>query len=307
MIRIDQAHQLRLLASEGLPRQTGGIGRTQLLAVVGGKGGVGTTTIALNVAAALARRAYRTLLVDADPDGPDVAVMCRLEPRGTLADVLQGRLDLPRALASGPWGLEILCGESDPQRGRLPGDDPWARLLVRLGEKTPPPHWVVADVGDRCSCWPHRLAREADLLVLVTGPERPAIVDTYGTIKALRACETRRPVRLVVNAAESHRQAQEVFCRLDRTCQRFLGGGLELAGWVGRDPAVSRAVSAGQPVAVVAPRSRAAWQLERLAGRLASVGPHGAAPSPNRAFSEAPAGAGTPSGNSDRKNASSRM
>ena len=77
------------------------------MVVAGGKGGVGTTTIAVNLALALGRSGLRTLLVDADSGG-DAALLCRVEPRCTLADVLAGRRAVPRRSNRGPAGMQVL-------------------------------------------------------------------------------------------------------------------------------------------------------------------------------------------------------
>lgn len=285
MIPTDQAHHLRLLALQALPSRVEAPAAARLVAVAGGKGGVGTTTIAVNLAAALARRAHATLLVDADPDAPDIAAMCRLVPQTTVADVLAGQIAPQHALATGPWGLKIFCGTPGPQRPPLAGAA-WSKLLVHLTQKTLPLDWVVLDLGDRPLASEGGLPMGTNALLMVTTPEVPAILDTYACIKALCASGVPQPIRLVVNAADSGQQADEVYRRLHRACWRLLGCRLELAAWVARDRIVSAAVALGQPLAQVAPQSRPARQLEELAGRLLSIPRRQTAPSAEGVFSE---------------------
>ena len=286
MICIDQAHHLRLLALSAGPRRSSKRGTTRWLAVAGGKGGVGTTTIALNLAATFARRGQATVLVDADPDASDIAVMCRLAPRTTQAHMPDGQLDSPHSLVLGPVRLEILCGQSSRQRLPLPGHTR-SRLLGYLIEKTPPPDWVVLDLGDRFIPGEHSLWAAADLLLLVTTPELPAILDTYASLKTLFAHGVLQPIWVVVNAADSERQANEVYRRLERACWRFLGCRLEPAGWVARDRVVRAAVAASLPLTIKAPRSRPARQLEHVASRLLSIPCRTPAPLADGVFSEA--------------------
>ncbi len=285
MIRIDQAHRLRLMASEALSPPASGAGQARRLAVAGGKGGVGTSTIALNLAVALARRGQSTLLVDADPDAPDIAAMCGLVPNASLAEALDGRAEVGHALAQGPCGLHVLFGEPAALCRYRRADDIWPRLLARLAEQTPSPDWVLLDAGNRATGW--QALRGAVAAVLwVTTPEVPAILDTYAAIKALCHGEEPPVLGLIVNAADSGRQAADVHHRLQRACRRFLGCRLELAGWVVRDRALPTAVALGQPLALSAPRSRPARQLERIAGRLVSTPLGKPAPAEDRAYSE---------------------
>ena len=115
--------------------------------VFGGKGGVGTTTIAVNLAAALAEQAQRTLLCDAA--GDDVALQCRLEPRHSLADVLAGSRSPAQALLPGPAGVQVLPGRRDLVGWQEAAEPAWNRLLTQIAALSPPPEVMVIDAGSR--------------------------------------------------------------------------------------------------------------------------------------------------------------
>src|SRR3989304_1863508 len=107
----DQANDLRRLVRESrTPASAPAPLRPTLLVVAGGKGGVGTTTLAVNLAVALAQRGRRTVLVDADPDTADAAILCRLPEHHTVADVLASRRSIAEALQPGPGGIRVLAG-----------------------------------------------------------------------------------------------------------------------------------------------------------------------------------------------------
>src|SRR3989304_8316814 len=114
----DQANDLRRLVRESrTPASAPAPLRPTLLVVAGGKGGVGTTTLAVNLAVALAQRGRRTVLVDADPDTADAAILCRLPEHHTVADVLAPRRAPAEALQPVPGGRRVLPRARGPAPG----------------------------------------------------------------------------------------------------------------------------------------------------------------------------------------------
>lgn len=108
---LDQAHDLRRLAIHGCPPALSHAPqRPALLVVTGGKGGVGTTTVSLKLAEVLTRAGKRVLLVDADPRGGNAALLCGIEERHSLADVLAGRSTLAEAVETAPGGVQLIAG-----------------------------------------------------------------------------------------------------------------------------------------------------------------------------------------------------
>ncbi|MGA7702795.1 MAG: P-loop NTPase [Thermoguttaceae bacterium] len=232
---LDQAHDLRRLAT----RRSGAEslrcdGRPAMVVVVGGKGGVGTTTVALSLATA-AKAGRRTLLVDADSRGGDLALVCGIEERYTLADVLAGRRTWNEAVCPGPAGVAVVVG----QRGWHDGRNPAAaagHLLEQFDRQDIAAKLVVIDAGNRLDGAAAQLCREANAVVMVTSGEAAAVVGAFAGIKALAAASngSRRPaLYLLVNMAPSARIAETVYYRLARTCRRMLGIELQSAGRLG--------------------------------------------------------------------------
>jgi len=279
----DQANQLRRLVRHG---DASGLaqyaGRPRLVLLCGGKGGVGTTSVAVNLAVAAARRGLPAVLIDADPRGGDVAILCGLEERFTLTDVMAQRRTLPVSLQSGPGGIRVLGG--DRQWNQLPGDKHIlaGRLLAQLQSLDVQVDLVVLDAGNG----PHEalrpLVRAAEVVLAVTTPEMPAVLDTYARIKALAADGVAGRVRTLVNQAPSAEVAQDVQDRLERVCRRFLAVDLLGAGHVAAHPAVDRAYATGKPFVLRAPRSAATRHVVRLARTVATRNPTHASQSANR-------------------------
>jgi len=267
---IDQASELRELVRNAAAGSAASRAvRPKWITVSGGKGGVGTTTLAVNLAVLLARRYGPTLLVDADPDRGDAAVLCGLAPGATMADVLAGKCSLEDALQPGPGGIDVLAGA--PVAGSSP--DAHAMMTQRLvrplatfGERF---EYLVIDGGNGSGPRARQMWHEADLVLLVTTPELPAVMDAYASVKLLTDARFRARIHTVVNMASEPAAACEVHGRLARTCQRFLGLHLETAGHVPGDERVRASTEAGCPLAVE--EDAAALQsIVRLARTVAS-------------------------------------
>lgn len=238
----DQASQLRELvdtARRGAVRA--GSMRPRRLVVGGGKGGVGATTAAVLLAAALVREGRRTLLVDGDFAGPDVASLCRLPDDVHLGDVLAGRRSVHEALVRGPAGMLVLPGgwsadsPADPSPTSLDG------LADQLDDLADHLDVILIDAGSRLCRATRRFWQAADAAVLVTTPDHLAVMDAYASIKALAQSASLPPMGLLVNRA-SAAAAAEVQQRLATACRRFLAVDLPALGHLAAgDPAPSTA------------------------------------------------------------------
>lgn len=238
----DQANELRQLVSQNRLTPGRGAGGAKLLVVAGGKGGVGTTTVAVHLAAALAHRGFRPVLIDADVDGGNMAMLCGIQERYTIADVLVGRKTAQETLELGPAGVRVLAGAWELAALAEGSAVAQQRLLGHLHGLRHCTEVIVVDTGNSWSRWARGFWQNADTVLLVTTSELTAIMDTYASVKVLAAGETGGPLELVVNMAADASTAEDVESRLARACQRFLGIRLGIAGYLPYDPQTRREV-----------------------------------------------------------------
>ncbi len=268
----DQANPLRqlMLASTAQQGPSRGL-RPRLVLVAGGRSGVGTTTMALNLAVAMAQRGTRAALIDADSDSGDVATLCRLDDAHSLADVLAGRSTVAGALQPGPGGIHVLAGIWAIERVSDYPKTACDSLIGQFGTLGDTADWILADVGLASGAMARRLCHAADLVLLVSTPDNEAIMDTYAAIKTLA---TRQPPTLpavLFNAVPRTPESDAAPNRLSLACRRFLGFEPSAIGCVESDSEVRRAAGLGDPFVLSMPTSTVARQVYRAARNLCSL------------------------------------
>ena len=244
--------------------------RARVLALVSGKGGVGKTNLAVNLAIGLAAAGQRVLLVDADLGLANVDLLLGQRPRGDLGHVLAGRLPLEEIVQEGVAGIRWIPGASHIEGIACRGDARREAFLENLSALETRHDFVLFDGPAGLGPGVLNVARQADELILVTTPEPPAMMDAYATLKAAAAtgAESLGQVRLIVNMVTHRRDAERVHKRLSDAAGRFLRIPVELLGYVFCDGHVGRAVQKQEPLVLAYPHSQAAWCVRRLVEAL---------------------------------------
>jgi flagellar biosynthesis protein FlhG len=267
----DQATDLRALVRQVAMAHAPVATRPRRIVVLGAKEGVGTTTIAVNLAAALAQQAQRSLLCDAA--GGDVAIQCRLDVRHTLVDALGGKRTLAEILCPGPGGVQILPGAQEFVRWHETAEYAWNRLMAQLAALIPRPESVVIDVGSQADWLTRQLWQSADRALVVTTVDTAAIMSAYASIKLLTDLSRPVSVALVVNRAPQESMADEAQQRLAQACRRFLGLPLRTIGNLPEDASVQRCAARGECFVLAAPGSPAGLRLRQLCRALGNHAP----------------------------------
>jgi flagellar biosynthesis protein FlhG len=259
-VLIDQATSLRTLVRERR--------RASVVAITSGKGGVGKSNIAVNLAIQLAGAGKSVVLLDADLGLANADVLCNIDLPFNLSHVIARKRELADVLVKAPGGFELIGGASGLARMADLTDYDRQRLITALGELEERADIILIDTGAGISPNVLSFTRAADDVLVVTTPEPTAITDAYAVVKVISREQSPRRISLLVNQVRGAAEAGVVHDRISKVARQFLGVSVLDAGFVVADDQVPAAVRRRMPFVLGSPKSPASLCIAQLAIRL---------------------------------------
>jgi flagellar biosynthesis protein FlhG len=255
-----------LVAEKGCSARQG----VRMISITSGKGGVGKTNIAANLAYLLSRRDQKTMILDADAGLANIDVILGINSPYNLSHVLNGEMLLADTLIEGPGGIKILPSASgipemtDLSRGQK------ITLIDELNALNDTLDYILIDTGAGISSNVMYFNMAAREIIVVTTPEPTALTDAYALIKVLYQRHAKKRFRLIVNMVRNPSEAKEVYDRLSHATDQFLNLTIEYLGYVLLDEKVKQAVLQQKAVAEIYPNSPATLCLNKIAEKICS-------------------------------------
>lgn len=269
---MDQAEGLRNI----IKKQEIESGRktARVITVTSGKGGVGKTSLSVNLAIQLRRLGKRVVVLDADFGLANIEIMLGIRPQYNLADLMFRGKSMNDIITYGPEGIGFISGGSGINEMANLTRDQVFRLIQKMAELDQQADVIIVDTGAGIGDSVLEFVAASAEVLLVATPEPTSITDAYALLKSLNRNSSYKPgktvVKMVANQVRGNNDADELFDKLGIVVNKFLNIDIEYLGSIPYDANMQRAVMRQEPLSMAAPNAAAARSVEKIARVLAN-------------------------------------
>lgn len=264
---MDQANQLRIIKASQQSRPV-----TRVITVTSGKGGVGKSNTAINLAIQFRKMGQKVIILDADFGLANIEIMFGAVPKHNLCDLIYQGKNIQEIITWGPMDVGFISGGSGIAGMSNLNRDYLNYIVQNLAQLDSITDIVIVDTGAGISDAVMEFLVASGEILLVTTPEPTSITDSYSLLKALyrhpRFHEEVTKVKMIANRVDKETEGQILFSKLNAVVTRYLKIPMTYLGCVPEDPHLSRAVMQQTPVSIQNPGARSTMAYEKMAKLL---------------------------------------
>lgn len=259
---MDQAQALRDLANKA------GEASIQTITVTSAKGGVGKSSVAVNLAIALTKRGKRVLIVDMDLGLANIDLMLGVKTRYNLFNAIEGSMNITDIIEKSSSGVLFISGGSGLRELIKLPPAYINRIISDLLNLRDIADIMIFDTGSGISDYIVRLACASHATWLVTTPEPTAMMDAYALIKQIAADRLNPNIQLILNKADNSREAKAAVEGFIQISSKYTGLKVNELGSIPRDPNMVSAVKKQEPLLISYPNSIASHAIGKIADKV---------------------------------------
>lgn len=265
---MDQAEQLRNIIKAN--SQSRPIAR--VITVTSGKGGVGKSNAAINLAIQFRKLGQRVIILDADFGLANIEIMFGAVPKHNLCDLIYQGMNIKEVITWGPMDVGFISGGSGIAGMSNLSRDYLSYIIQNLAELDAIADIIIVDTGAGISDAVLEFLVASGEILLVTTPEPTSITDSYSLLKALnrhpRFSAESSQVKMIANRVDKEEEGQALFNKLNAVVSRYLKLPFSYLGAVPQDDLLSKAVMQQMPVSLQNPTAKSSLAYENIAAKL---------------------------------------
>ena len=266
---MDQAEQLRRIIKGRAPQKRP---LARVITVTSGKGGVGKSNTAINLAIQLRRIGQKVIILDADFGLANIEIMFGAVPKHNLCDLIYQGKSIKDIITWGPMEVGFISGGSGITGLSNLKRDELSYIIENLSELDEMADTIIVDTGAGIADAVLEFLVASGEILLVTTPEPTSITDSYSLLKALsrhpRYHTETTQIMVLANKVTGEAQAQALYAKLETVVERYLKVPISYLGMIPQDPQLAKAVMQQTPVSLEMPRARSAIAYELIVAKL---------------------------------------
>lgn len=266
---MDQAEQLRnIIKAQNAPKRP----LARVITVTSGKGGVGKSNTAINLAIQFRKMGQRVIILDADFGLANIEIMFGAVPKYNLCDLIYQGKNIREIITWGPLEVGFISGGSGIAGMSNLSRDYLVYIIQNLAELDAIADTIIVDTGAGISDAVLEFLVASGEIILVTTPEPTSITDSYSLLKALnrhsRFSKEYSKIKVIANRVDTEEEGRTLYSKLNAVVARYLKLPIEYLGSVPQDSLLSKAVMQQMPVSLQSPTAKSAIAYERIAAKL---------------------------------------
>jgi len=227
--------------------------------------------MAVNLAISLSEYGFKVIILDADFGLANIDVLFGIVPQYTLLDVINNKKNILEILTEGPKNVKFISGGSGVEKLAKLDKPQLEKFIENIAFLDRLADYIIIDTGAGVSENVLSSVMAADEVLLVTTPEPTSITDAYALIKMVANRDKLKPIKLIVNRAESISEAENILKKLSMVAEKFLSVKLSPLGFVLNDDLIPKSVRMQQPFTIAFPKSTASKQIRDICKKLVQV------------------------------------
>ncbi len=242
--------------------------RAKVVAVTSGKGGVGKTSVTVNLAIALSQKGYRVVIIDADLGLSNIDVVFGIVPRYTLLDSINSEKGILDILCEGPNNIKFISGGSGVQELINLDKNSLEAFIANMSLLDHIADYILIDTGAGLSDTVMNFVLSAEEVLLVVTPEPTSITDAYALVKTVSHIKKDCMINVLINRADNENEAKTVYNNFAMVSDRFLGMKLESLGYLPFDQSFTKSVKLQRPYLLCYPKNGTSKLINDVADML---------------------------------------